>query len=439
MPRARAVGALAIALFLPTTVQAEELSFSRALKIARTRAPEMKLAKAKVSTGEAGVDTARAPYYPTLGATGTATEIASGERDGVFPPRTQPTNLVTYTTGMIAAASLRWTLYDFGRTGNNVDAAEATFSSDKADAANTEAQLLGTVANAYLDVVYDEKIRDIDKAIVDDREKSTTVVKGLVKQGLSPAVEELRAHSRVEAARRDLETAEATLAQARVSLLAFLGLDPKAATAFAVPRLPRQRLDADGAMKEAEDRQPAVITAKAAAHSEVFQVDAARARYYPSLQLQGDASYRYANVDIFNQWLPTRTATGSLVLSIPVFDASIPANLAAAKADQARANATFDQTKRDARTEAVGATVALSTNERVLEHARKAAEASTAVLAVIRARFLQGLSSMLDIIEAETSDASARIAAVQAERALDGAVVRVLVATGHTARLYDVP
>lgn len=439
MSRARAVlTALAIVL-VPSAARAEELSFSRALKIARARAPEMRLAKARIAAGEAGVDVARASYYPSLSATGSATEVANGQRDGVFPPRTVPTNLVTYTTGFVAAASLRWMLYDFGRTGNNVDASEATFSSNKADAANTEAQLVGAVANFYLDVVYNEKARDINRAIVEEREKSAIVVKGLVKQGLSPAVEDLRAQSRVESAKRDLETAEAGLVQARASLLAFLGLDAKASTSFALPRLPRQRLDTEAAMKEAEDRQPGVITAKAAARSELSQVEAAKSRYYPQLQLQGDASYRYANTDLFNQWLPTRNGTAALLLSMPVFDASIPAGVAAAKADSARVSAQYDQARRDARQEAASATVALTTNERVVEHARKAAEATAAVLAVIRARFAGGLSSMLDLIEAETSDASARIAAVQAERSLDGTVVRLLLATGHATRLYEIP
>lgn len=419
---------------------AEELSFARALKIARERAPEMKAARAKLASSEAAIGSSRATYFPSLTANGVGEETAYGESAGVFPPQTVPVSIVNYTTAVGASGALRWTLYDFGRTSNAVHAARAARDSSVASVANAEAELIVTVAGAYLDVAYGEKTRDILRTIVDDRERSIQVVKGLVKQGLNPAAEELRAQSRSAAARRDLETAEAHLVEARVGLLAFLGFDSTAAPpVFSTPRLVRARPEPPVALRDAEERAPAVVAARSTAASGEASIDAARSRYYPSVTLSGDASYRVMRVDVFDSWLPLRTATGGLGLTVPIWDPTNGPQLDQAKADSARAAAVYEEARRDARTEAAKSLVALTTSERVLDFSRKAAESSAAVLTLIRARHAQGLSSALDLIDAETSDAEARIATVHAERAADGAVVRMLAATGRSSKLLEGP
>ena len=425
-----------LAFTLAPAARAETLGLSRALRIARDRAPELKAARAQVASSEAQIDLARAGYLPTVAATATGSEAGSSEQAPIIPPRTIALTNVTYLTAATGAASLRWTFLDLGRTGNAVDSAKATRDASNGRVLDTEAQLASVVANAYLDVVYGEKARDLAKAIVDERERSVEIVKGLVKHGLAPAVDELRAHSRVEAARRDLDVADAQLVEARAGLLAFLGLDPRSAPSFTAPRLPRQRPDVEGAVTDSENR-PSVVAARYDVASEEAGVDAARARYYPYLSLNGDASYRYARLDVYDQWLPTKSASASLVLTIPIYDPTNSPRLASAKADVDKASALYEQTRRDARTEAAKSAAVLSTNERVVDHARKAAESASAVLTVIRARWVSGLSSTLELIEAETSDAEARLAAVRAERSLDGATVRLYTATGRTGRLYD--
>jgi multidrug efflux system outer membrane protein len=429
------VAALAVA----PHAAAEELSFSRALKLARQRAPELKAAKATLAGAEAQVDLSRSTYFPSLSATGTGSETGLSEYDPAPPPRTTPFLTVNYTTAAVASGALRWTVFDFGRTANAVDSAEAQRDSSQYGVSSAESDLVDAVGGAYLDVVYGEKVRDIERSIVDEREKLIVIVKALVKQALQPAVEELRAQSRAEAARRDLEQAEGDLAQARATLLLLVGLDVKAQVSVTAPRLPRPRMDVEAAGREAEEKKPVVLVAKANVAAGEASIAATRARYFPSLNLNGDATYRLSKFDTFDAWLPIRTLTGSVVLTVPLYDPSNYPRLDSAKADAAKAEATYELARRDARTEASKSVLLVTTSERVLDHAKKAAEASAAVLAVIKARYVQGLSSTLDLIDADTTDAEARLAAVKAERSLDGAAVRLLSATGRSGRLYDVP
>jgi outer membrane protein TolC len=258
-----------------------------------------------------------------------------------------------------------------------------------------------------------------------------------VKQAISPPVEELRTQARVEAARRDLEQAEGDLGESRALLLALLGLGPHAAASFVAPKVPATRSDVDAASKAAEEHKPRVLSAKANVDAQEAGVDAALARYRPSLGLTGDASYSYSKLDVFSGWLPARSAIGGVVLTVPIYDPTNGAQVDLARAQASQAEATYELEKRDARTDAARTVVRLTASERVLEFARKSADSSAAVLAVIRVRYGQGLSSILDLIEAETADATARVAAVRAEQARDAAAVHLLVATGRGARLYD--
>src|SRR5262245_11627292 len=209
---------LAIAIAASSRANAEELTLSRALQLARQRAPEMRSARAKVAAADAQVDVARAPYFPLLTATGTLSETAHADKALVLPPRLTPVSIVNYTTAGTAAASLRWTILDFGRTWNAVDAAKAAHQASEANERTAEASLTEAVAEAYLEVVYGEKLREIQRSIVEDRDRAIQVVKGLVKQALAAPVEELRAVARLEAALRDLEVLQAQLTRARIGL-----------------------------------------------------------------------------------------------------------------------------------------------------------------------------------------------------------------------------
>jgi outer membrane protein TolC len=441
MPRAAVfrwltVPALAIGVLASVPARADEMSFAHALRLGRERAAEMRVARARTATADAEVDLARATYFPTLTASGSATYTAA--LDTTPPP---PTTIrdVGYTEALLGSGALRWTVYDFGRTGNRASSAEAALAAASASALDTEASLIDRVAAAYLGVVYGERAREVQRSIVDQREKLSQVVKGLVSRALAPPVDEIRTDSRIEEARRDLEQIEGDLAESRTALLALIGLDPHAATTFGAPKLPHARLDPDSAGKEAEERKPSVISAKATADAQEAEVSAARSRYLPSLSVTGDASYRYAKVDSFDSWLPARSAAGGIVLTVPIYDPTNGAQLDFAKAQAAQAGAAYDLEKRDARIDASRTVTRLSASERVVEHAHKAAESSTAVVAVIRARYAQGLSSMLDLIDAESREADARLAAVRAEQQRDAAAVHLLVSTGRGPRLYEGP
>ncbi len=423
--------AFALTLAVPVRAMAEEpsLTLSRALEIGRQRSPQIKGARARADSAEANIDEQRAGYYPSLSANVTGSGAAVRDTQPTPPPSEGLFAFVNYSAAGSAGTSVRWTLWDFGRTSGNVAAAEANHTSATASHAGTELGVMNDVATAYVNLHYKEQLREVTKATLTQREKLVVIAKGLIKAGLQPPLEEIRASARAEAARLQLATAEADAYDARAVLAALLSLDPAAPLKVAPPRLPRLDMDSAIASREAE-HLPSVASATADKDSKEAAADAAFARYLPAISLAVDDYYRLTRSDKSDVLLNTRQATASLVVSVPIFDASIGPNLTGARADAATAAATLEQTRRDAKSEAARASFAVRTTAVALEHAKRSADGAAGVLQIVSARYVQGLSSPLELIDAESSDADARIQRTQSELAHALAVVRLMVATG---------
>ncbi len=424
--------ATASAVFLwsaPAPAQ-ESLTLSRALEMGRQRSMQLRGARAHAESAEANIDEQRAGYYPTLTANVAGSGAAVRDTQPTPPPAEGLFAFVNYTAAASAGTSVRWTLWDFGRTGGSVAAAEASHTSATASVAGKEIGVMSDVASAYVTLHYKEQLREVTKATLSQRERLVVIAKGLIKAGLQPPLEEIRASARAEAARLRLATAEADVYDARAVLAALLSLDPAAPLKVAPPRLPRLDMDSALAMREAE-HLPSVAQATADHESREATADAAQARYLPTLSLAIDDAYRLTRSDKSDVLLNTRQATAQVVLSVPIFDASIAPNLTGARADAASAAAALEQAKRDARSDAARAAFAVRTSAVALEHARRSADGASAVLQIVQARYIQGLSSPLELIDAESSDSDARIQRTQSELAHALATVRLLVATGR--------
>jgi multidrug efflux system outer membrane protein len=430
MSRRWAILATLSAFFAATGVAAgdEELTLTRAVEIARHRSPAVRAARANAASEAAQEDVVRANYYPSL----TAQVTGQGAAARTVNPANNGTlfTAVVYSAGGQGQVNAQWTLYDFGHTAGLVDNAEGQRLGAVAGVGVADWTVIANTANAYVTLVYSEELRDVTKATLDQRERMVTIAKGLIKAGLQPPLEEIRSIARAEAARRDLATAEAALVDARIVLAAYLGLDPKTAIRATVPHLARLDIDVRTAMKMAE-HVPAVVLADAAVTQYQGTVDANVAQYRPTLSFAGNGSYTFNRYDSLAATLTQSSASGQLLLSVPIFEPNIAPSVTAAKELVANAVGTADQARQDAREEAARAVAAIELVGSQLEYARKAADGAAGVLTMVQARYIQGLSSPIELIDAETADAAARIARTQAEQAYQLAIVREYVAVAR--------
>jgi outer membrane protein TolC len=407
----------------------ETLTLTQALERGRERAFALRAARAQAASADANVDEQWAGYLPTLSAS--LTGVANTTRDTqVKPPPERGLFVFVNSSGAgTGTASLRWTLYDFGRTAGAVAAARANHRSAVDGLAGSELRVMSDVADAYVNLYYKERLRDVARATLEQRERRVALAKGLIETGILPRLEELRTTARADAARVALVTSEADATDARAALASLLGMDPLVAVHVAPPRLKEPDPDVAGAARAA-DGIPSVRGAMETARAKTSIADGAAAKYLPALSLASDGTYRYSRYDTNTEATNTRSVTGSLILSVPVLDFSLGPNLRGARADAVNAAETAREIRRAARDEATRAALEARATLEALEQASAAAKEAAAVLAIVEARYVEGLSSPLELIDAESEDSDARAAFTQSELAHALGLVRASVAIG---------
>jgi outer membrane protein len=409
----------------------EILTLSRALELGKERACSVKSARYQAASADANIDEQRAAYLPTLSASLTGGENATRDTQVRPPPARGLFAFVNTSRSGTGSTSLRWTAYDFGRTAGAVSAARASHDSAVEGVASAELGIMSDVANAYVTLYYREQLRDVARATLAQREERVDIAKGLIKSGLLPPLEEIRTVARADTARLDLITAEADVADARAALASLLWIDPSATMRIAPPRLPESDVDVATATRAA-DSVPSVRAATASARAKLAAADAAGARYWPTLSLSVDGLYRFSDYDKNPGVTNTRSAVGSILLSVPLLDFSIAPNLRGARADAASAETAAQEARRVARNEAERAALAARTTRAALVQARAAASENAALFTIVSARYKEGLSSPLELIDAESADSDARVALTQSELAHALALIRASIAIGRS-------
>lgn len=425
---------MACGLLLATgAARAEPLTLGRAVLLARERWPERRASRARADSATARVDLAKAPVRPVASATARA--LGSASRDS-FPTFDGAVFLNTaYVGGGEIGGSVRWTLTDFGRTAANVESAEADSLGAVKDVSVVEIDLALKVAEIYLTAAYQSELVRAVLVTIEQRDRNLLITQGLVKNGLQPPIEELRVRVRADAARRDLTGAQNAASVARARLAYYVGISTETPPEVSVPTLEAGDISPAQAEASAEIGRPEVSRDNFLALARERRVDAAKRRRLPTLSFGLDAGYRVTQRDDPNVVLTTRNVLGGLALSVPLLDFSIAPSIAEARADAAAAVETVEQTKRDVRGAAgQAATDARTARERVAQ-ARRVEEAARQLFEAAQARFERGLSGPLELLDAEGSDAQARVERLRAELDRALATARLLAATGQVHKL----
>ncbi len=393
-------------------------TLTQALDLGIRRAPSLRSSRALAAAARASVDEQRAAYFPALRASGIA--AATAARPAVTGD----------SVSASAAGTMHAMLYDFGKTANAVASAEATGVAAMESSWDAEQRLRAQIASAYVTAFYRQRLQDVAQATLVRREQLAALAKGLVESGLQPHLEEVRAVARAESARFQVVEAEIEARDAYAALVGLLDLPATLPLPLAPPKLPDAGLS-EMAAARAADALPSVAAAIAESRARDELVDGAISQYLPSASLEATPVFTTTQVRGEDRWSDSFSATGQVVVTVPLLDLAIGARVAVARRQAASARALVDQTRREVRTEAVRSTLTLRGAAGALASASRAAESAAEVLMIVQARYAQGLSSPLELIDAESADADARVQRTQTELSRALSMVRVLAATGR--------
>jgi multidrug efflux system outer membrane protein len=150
-------------------------------------------------------------------------------------------------------------------------------------------------------------------------------------------------------------------------------------------------------------------------------IGVAEAAFYPSLQLTGNLGYASEGLRDLAQGGSRQFSVGPLALSLPLFDGGRNcANLAVAKARYEEALANHESKLQNALREVEDALSDLEQRQQQGQAQAQSQQAATRALLVAQARYERGLSSYLDVIDAQRSKLAAdrAAAAINTQRLL---------------------
>lgn len=423
MAKSILIGAAAIALTFSGPALADSLR--GALVQAYQTNPTLTAARAGQRANDENVPIALSGGRPGLSGTGTLTEVL----------RTSPNSFTSPTRIGQAQLSLEVPIFQGGAVRNGVRAAERRVEAGRADLRTAEANLFTQVVAAYLDVISNRNIVELNANQVSVLETNAQATNDRFEIGDLTRTDVAQAEARRELARGRLEAAQAELVAAEENYLRLVGDWPDALEP--PPPLPDLPDSPDQAEDVAIGNNPGLISAQRSAEAARRDIDVAEAARLPRLSAVANGNYNnYFNTlgsglvgGTFAQ--SETTANVGLRATIPLYQGGGPsARVRQTQARYGQAQETIIATERSVVADVRSAFSRYRAALQVIDSSTLAVEANALALEGTRAENSVGLRTILDILNAEQELLNSQVDLVTARRNAYVAGFNLLAAMG---------
>jgi outer membrane protein len=389
------------------------LTLEMALQHARRHAPELRQAATTVQAARARVDIARAALLPQLSAsigysrnTFNGAPAASGGMAG--------SRYSLETRGQfIASLRASQLIYDFGQSGSNVDAAEASEKAQIAGARGAQLDVDYNVRGAFLDAAAAKALVQVAQEGLDNQLRHLAQIQGFVEVGTRPAIDLAQSRTEVANARLTLLRAQNRYAVTKSQLERAMGYVPGGQydVSDEVPGAePEEDAGLDRLLQQAERARPEFAELQFQLRAQEHSVSAAEAAYAPAIGLIGNAEEGGSQFDelAFNAGL-------GINLSWPIYSGGITS----ARVREARATLAGMRIERellieDTRLELEQALLSLKAALEALEIAGEVVVNARERLTLAEGRYSAGVGNVIELGDAQlvlTNAQSQRVAA----------------------------
>jgi len=396
---------------------------TRWIELGLADSPDLRVAQARLAQAQASYAVARAALAPSVNASATSVPQRISE-NGIFPPPLG--GFVGSINDVDLSASIELDI--FGRLHARSDAArlDAEASAVESDAARI--RLAAAIGHAYFELARAQQARRIAQELEGSRVEFLGLVRERVRAGLDTQVERRLAEVTVPEIRVDIERADEQIALARHSLALLAGQAPGAADAVEA-HLPAQRAFAPPASLPLDllARRADIAAAQRRVQSALRGVDAARADFYPNLNLSALVGLDSIGLRHLFEG-SSRTWQVEPAVHLPIFEGgSLRANLRSASARTDEAIDTYNATVLQAASEVADALSSLASVQRQRAQQGEATANAQAASDLATIRYRAGLGNFLAVLTAQTGvltqrraqvDLDARAAALDVSLAL---------------------
>jgi len=389
--------------------------------------PSVAAAQARLARAQAQAQVTRANGLPQVSANASITEQRQSE-NYLSPPSVTPQGMHDYGR---ATLDFAWDLDLWGRTRASLAAATSEADATAADLAQARLILSTSVASSYADLARAFAALDTAQAALDVRSKTADLFQQRYANGLETLASVRQVDARRASAQADLLSVQEQIALLRNRIAALLGAGPDRGLAIERPgvRLDRPYSLPPQLAADLLGRRPDIGAARLRAQAAAQRIDAARAAFYPNVNLLAFVGVQSLGLDVLGKRGSTVASVGPAI-SLPIFDGGrLRGQLRGANAEYAEAVANYDRTLQQALQEVADAAISQRALGGQLDSVTQAVEASREAWRIQNNRYSGGLSTYLDVLNAEdTLLANLRAQSDLQSRAfaLDVALVRAL-------------
>ena len=382
-----------------------------------------------VRTAVAAIDEFRAQYRATRGAllpelTGNG---EAGRNELVFGTFGAQTFDVYRAT-----ADLSWELDLLGRVRRSTQAARADLTVRQEDRRALELSLISDVATGYVDLREADRNLEIARRTLTSRQLTLALARQRLDQGLISELDVRQFEAEVASPAASVADFERQVAQQENALSVLVGRNPGAiARGRSLTELAARIPVPAGVPSALLEHRPDVRGAEAALRAATARIGVAEAARLPTFVISGQYGTQSTE---FSKWFGSGTKIWQAFagVSVPLFTQGRPGgeqvNVARARAEQARSR--YEQTVLVAVREVEDALVALRTAQDRAAAQQRQVVALRRALELANMRYQNGVSSYLDVLDAQRGLFGAELSLTQAERDQLVAAVQLYKAVG---------
>jgi outer membrane protein len=384
--------------------------------------PTLNAQRANVRAVDETVPQQKAGFRPRVNAAG---EI-SGTVTESNPDRRRATT--TRVGSQAAALEVQQNVFNGFITSNSVRQAESNVLGARETLRNNEQNVLFDSAAAYMNVLRDTAILNLQRNNVEVIEEQLRQTQDRFNVGEVTRTDVAQAEARLAASRSQVSLAQANLQTSIARYRQNIGVEPRQLA----PGRPLDRLlprSVDSALQIAFNEHPAIIAALHGVDSAELQVRIAEGQLAPSLDIVGSADWRNRNSSGGGRFnvdtgggdggLSGQVTSASILarLSIPIYDGG----LAAAQTRQSKEQVGQTRLEAESTRDQVRAAVISSWGQLEAARAQVTAaqvqvEAAETALTGVREEARVGQRTTLDVLNAQQELLNARVNLITAQR-----------------------
>jgi outer membrane protein len=398
--------------------------------------PSLNSQRAFVRATDEGVPQALSGYRPKITVTASGGEQSLSSFSKVVGPTIFPSNAGGYFTQSGynapdgAGATVTQTIFNGFQTANKTRQAEQQVLAARASLRVTEQTVLLNAVTAYMNLLRDTAILDLQRRNVEVLQEQLRQVRDRFNVGEVTRTDVAQSESRLAAGRSQVLTAEANYKASGATYRQVIGVNAgKLSAGMPVDRFSPPNLGV--AIDFASATHPAVTTAQYNVDAAQQQVKLAEGALYPTLSVQGNVQKNYM---VGLNGLESYSASVLGQLSVPIYQGGAEySTIRQAKETLGQRRLDYDTARDSVRQTVVQSWGQLDAAKSNIDATTAQVQAAEIALNGVREEARVGQRTTLDVLNAQQELVNARVALVTAQRDRVVASYNLLSAVGRLA------